>query len=286
MNQFSFPTVTVDGLGPCVSRKILIERGGITGNDIYKCQPSLTDGTDWTRAQLNGSNSQNYYALGGVLKIAQMLPTEELQAIAQEIRSTLYPVQQTTPQALPAYESPDGLVHVQGQGHTHQRDYVGDTTPMWRGAFANSQNSQLTQDPRVNQLAQTIAQQIQPTQSQQGQNLTQQQFLDGITQLQSSAVSHVQTGFNMALTAQNATGETISNARPNVTNNADNRAYSTSVYDYANNAVNGMNRLQFGILCSALFCVGMVGLYSILSFNDSNDRQTRYAPSSINYRGN
>lgn len=103
--HFSFPAVEIPGIGVAISRKCLIEYGGITGNDIYALQNNLQDGVDYTCTNLGGITgcAQNYYSLIAVIKISQMFPTDELHALASEIRCALHgpPSQHALPAASP-----------------------------------------------------------------------------------------------------------------------------------------------------------------------------------------
>ena len=275
----SFPTVAVPGIGAAVSRKILISRGGVTGNEIYKIQSSLVEGTDYTCAVIGGGCAQNFYSLSAVLKIAQWLPTEELQGMADECRSLMYPTQ---PQALPQ------ATHQPTQ-QAEPRDRLNTT------AYATPQQQVSTipaydaapiaqySDPRVLELGRAVASSMPVPAS--SNPMSQRELLDGIRALQSDTVGHVRAGFDMAMTAQAATADTIRKSRPNVTTNNDNRAYNA--YEYMNHQLNGMGKWQFAILGSALFCVASVGVWAVASYNRSEARYQQSPTSlTIEYRSN
>ena len=38
MTQFSFPTVELEGIGPCVTRRVLMDRAGITSGQLTQFQ--------------------------------------------------------------------------------------------------------------------------------------------------------------------------------------------------------------------------------------------------------
>lgn len=273
-NQFSFPTVPISGMGQCLTRKILIDRGNVSGSDIYNIQDRLIRDTDYSTVTIEGSPcAQNVYSLGAVLKISQLLPTEDLQAIAQEIRTAMYEPQAI---ALPASASSPEPRHV-----SPTNDYA-DYAPTQGFGVPTAAPIVQRPDQRIEQLGKAIAHNIEPRQS--SQQLTQQQLLDGAIRLQETAAGHVRAGFDMAMSAQTQTADTIRHSRPNVTNNSDNRRV-TSVYDYANNSVTGMGRLQFGILCSALFCVASAIVFGVASMNADRVPDNRHAPSSYT-RGN
>ena len=263
-------------MGQCITRKILIDRGNVSGSDIYNIQDRLIRDTDYSTVTIEGSPcAQNVYSLGAVLKISQLLPTEEMQAIAQEIRTAMYEPQSI---ALPAASSSPEPRHVAPTG-----DYA-DYAPTQGLGVPTAAPIVQRSDQRIEQLGRAIAHNIQPSQPVQSQQLTQQQLLDGAIRLQETAAGHVRAGFDMAMSAQTQTADVVRRSRPNVTNNTDNRT-STSIYDYANNSVSGMGRLQFGILCSALFCVASAIAFGVASMNADRAPGTRYAPSSY-IRGN
>lgn len=277
MINLSFPTVTVPGLGLSITRKILLSRGGITSSDLYKGQQSLTEGKDYICVALEGSPmAQNYYGISAILTLAQVLPTEELQSMAEEARRLMYP---SSPQALPASS-------IQSPQVAYAEPLSVATSSYQTPSYAASPIEPYS-DPRIHQLGHAVASSLAV---QTGSTpMSQQELFTGIQALQSQAVGHVREGFNMALTAQSQTADTIRKSRPTVTHNSDNRSYNA--YEYANHQLQGMSRLQFGILISALICVASVGAFALFSFNADSQRnprqyQTSPTTNSIQYRSN
>ena len=278
--QFSFPTVTIPGIGVAVSRKCLIECGGITGNDIYALQGNLQEGVDYTCTNLGGRTgcAQNYYSLIAVIKLAKMAPTHELQALASEIRGVLYgpPTQHTLPAAshTPAMAYPVRY-HEQRQPQAPQ-PFQPTVDPVYQSPHRDpqqvpysvaqpiSQHVALTGDPRVFQFADAVAGKMRAHQPSQ---MTQQQLFDGIRSIQKDTVDHVQAGFNLGMSAMAQTSATIRKSRPHVVNNTDNRAMT--LIDYVSQSG---GRFQSALFYSAVFCVVFVSFYGITALVGSRER--------------
>ena len=302
MTQFSFPTVELQGIGPCVTRRVLMERAGINSGQLKQFQDSLVLNQDYFYMPSPGAGMAcNYYRVSVIQRLAQAFPTMQAQQLAQEVTAFMG-AQFTAPAALPSSAAPYAQTTVE-QPYTQAPPQYGQTyreTPQqgyqapYTQAYAQmpqtpaiEQSLSPYSDPRVIELGGAIAQQVaaQMVPTPQQTAMTQAELLKAARTLQSDAVGYMEQGFNLAATAQHQTADAIHKARPNVTNTttntSDNRAYS--VMDYISHPLNSMGRLQFGILISAIFCVACALCFATLSVNETNQR-SRYAPTSI-HRG-
>ena len=283
-NTFSFPTVDIPGIGVSVSRRCLIERGGITSNDIYTLQGNLQDGVDYTCTNLGGSMgfAQNYYSLIAVIKLSQMAPTHELQSLASEIRGVLYapspPLALPSAQPIPATAYP--VVYPEQRHPQAHQPFQPTTDPIYQSSYQAPQqvpypvaqpiadNVALSRDPRVSQLADAVAGNLR---THQPPSMSQQQLLAGIRAIQDDTVSHVRSGFNMGMRAMSHTSSTIRKSRPNVTNHTDKRAMT--LIDYVSRSG---GRFQNALFYSAVFCVIFVSLYGITALVGTRERDRQF----------
>ena len=299
MTQFSFPTVDLQGIGPCVTRRVLMERAGINSGQLKQFQDTLVLNQDYFYMPSPGAGMAcNFSRVSVIQRLAQTFPTMQAQQMAQEVTAFMG-AQFAAPAALPSSSAPYAQTTVEQPYAQSQpqysRTYWEQPQQGYQKQYAQAyaqmpQNPTVEQslspysDPRVIELggaiAQQVAAQIVPTPQQTA--MTQADLLNAARTLQSDAVGYMEKGFNLAATAQHQTADAIRKSRPNVTtttnNTSDNRAYS--VLDYVSNPLNSMGRLQFGILISAIFCVACALCFATLSVNESNQR-SRYAPTSI-----
>lgn len=300
MSQFSFPTVDLQGIGPCVTRRVLMERAGINSGQLKQFQNTLVLNQDYFYMPSPGTGMAcNFYRVSVIQRLSQAFPTMQAQQMSQEVTAFIG-AQFAAPAALPSgtqyaqttVEQP----YTQSQSQ-HGRTYREQPRQGYQDQYAQAysqipqnpavERSPLTQDsdPRVLELGSAIAKQVaaQMVPTPQQTAMTQADLLNAARTLQSDAVGYVKQGFDLAATAQHQTADAIRKARPNVTTNntSDNRAYS--VMDYVSNPLNSMGRLQFGILISAIFCVASALCFATLSVNETNQR-SQYAPTSI-HRG-
>ena len=279
MQPFSFPTTTIPGLGLCVTRRILLDHANISKSQLSRFQQTLHQGRDYVLHQ-DADMARNYYPIHILIRLAQELPTIEAQNMAIQVQTFLN-THYREPTALPAGTltgMPTGIQHSPQYSQEYAQPPV---NPPISPVPTHSQMTQYSDDPRVFHLSQAIAHHLQPSHppfhpASSTTEIDQSQLLEAARTLQSDAVGYVERGFNLATSAQDSTAAMIRRSRPTVTHNTDQRSYNA--YEFLDRSVQGMSRLQFGILCSAIFCLVASVCYVTVASEQSNQRQ--YAPNS------
>ena len=106
MTQFSFPTVELQGIGPCVTRRVLMDRAGITSGQLTQFQNALVPDQDYFYMPNPGAGMAcNFYRVSVIQRLAQAFPTAQAQQMAQEVTAFMG-AQFASPAALPPSSAP------------------------------------------------------------------------------------------------------------------------------------------------------------------------------------